>query len=87
MPIIPALGKLRQENLEFKPSLGYIARPCLAKNISLSLSLSLSLSSIIYSLSIHLSLITKMSVLPKVMFIINPFSFLNLTKSIYSLFF
>jgi hypothetical protein len=26
MSVIPALRKLRQENLEFKPSLGYIAK-------------------------------------------------------------
>jgi hypothetical protein len=26
MPVIPALGKLRQEDLEFKASLGYTAR-------------------------------------------------------------
>jgi hypothetical protein len=27
-PVIPALKKLRQENYEFKASLGYIARAC-----------------------------------------------------------
>jgi hypothetical protein len=29
MPVIPALGKLRQEDLELQDSLGYIAKPCL----------------------------------------------------------
>jgi hypothetical protein len=28
-PSIPAHWKLRQEDLEFKPSLGYTVRPCL----------------------------------------------------------
>jgi uncharacterized protein (UPF0210 family) len=28
---IPALGKLRQENFEFKAILGYMAKPCLQK--------------------------------------------------------
>jgi hypothetical protein len=31
-PVIPALRKLRQEDLQFKTSLGYTARPCLKKN-------------------------------------------------------
>jgi hypothetical protein len=28
-PVIPALGKLRQEDLEFETSLSYMVRPCL----------------------------------------------------------
>jgi hypothetical protein len=28
MPIIPVLGRLRQENYKFKASLGYLARLC-----------------------------------------------------------
>jgi hypothetical protein len=28
-PVIPAFGRQRQEDGEFKTSLGYIARPCL----------------------------------------------------------
>jgi hypothetical protein len=31
MPIIPALGKLRQENQKLKGTLGYKKRPCLKK--------------------------------------------------------
>jgi hypothetical protein len=31
MPVIPALGRPRQEDLKFKGSLGYIARPYLKK--------------------------------------------------------
>jgi hypothetical protein len=31
MPVIPALRRLRHEDLEFKDGLGYIARLCLKK--------------------------------------------------------
>jgi hypothetical protein len=37
MPIIAALGSLRQEGGEFKASLGYIARPCFKKKSHLFL--------------------------------------------------
>jgi hypothetical protein len=33
MPITPALRRQRQEDCEFKVSLGYIARPCLKNNV------------------------------------------------------
>jgi hypothetical protein len=31
MLVIPALGRLRQEKIKFKVSLGYIVRPCFKK--------------------------------------------------------
>jgi hypothetical protein len=33
MPVIPALGRLKQEACEFKASLGYIERPYVEKKI------------------------------------------------------
>jgi hypothetical protein len=29
MPVIPALGRMRQEDHKFKVNLGYLVRPCL----------------------------------------------------------
>jgi hypothetical protein len=36
MPVIPALGRLRQEDPEFDTILGYIAKPCLKNKKDLS---------------------------------------------------
>jgi hypothetical protein len=33
MSIIPALGRLRQENPQFKPTLDYIGRSCLKNKL------------------------------------------------------
>jgi hypothetical protein len=33
MPVIPALRRLRQENHEFKASLGCMLRPCVKKGV------------------------------------------------------
>jgi hypothetical protein len=35
MSVIPALGRLRQEDWEFKTTLAYIARPCLKRKKNL----------------------------------------------------
>jgi hypothetical protein len=32
MPVIPTVGRWKQEDQEFKAILGYIVRPCLKKN-------------------------------------------------------
>jgi hypothetical protein len=37
MPVIPALGRLRQEDQEFEAIPGYIARPCLKTTTKLQL--------------------------------------------------
>jgi hypothetical protein len=33
MPIIPALGRLRQEDYEFENNLTYVERPCIKNKI------------------------------------------------------
>jgi hypothetical protein len=38
MPVISGLRRLRQEDQEFKDSLGYIVKPCLKKKNQMSLS-------------------------------------------------
>jgi hypothetical protein len=31
MPVVPAVGRLRQKDCEFKARLGYLVKPCLQK--------------------------------------------------------